>query len=644
MHLGAALYDDDGVAGPAVGDWVALRGELAVAVLPRRSAFVRTAAGRTSAAQVVAANLDVVLVVDALVGEARLRRVERYLAVAWSSGATPVVVLTKADLCDDVAAGGRAGRRGRRWASRCWRSARSPARGSTAVRALLRPGPHRRRWSARPASASPAWPTRWPAGRSPRPARSGDDGRGRHTTTARELHLLPGGGLLIDTPGMRELALYDDGDGRGRRLRRRRRELAADCRFRDCAHRTEPGCAVAAAIDDGAARPGPAHRLAQAAGRGAPAAAAGRRPGPGRGEGAAAVASTGSCATSRVRPALRPARDVGSFASVRVLVIGSGAREHALCVALQSDPAVTALACAPGNAGTARSPSRSPSTPPTRPPSPRWPPSGAPTWSSSGPEVPLVAGAADAVRDAGIACFGPSAAGRAARGHQVLRQGRDGRGRRADRPGLAGRRPGRAGDGARRGRCGAAPYVVKDDGLAAGKGVLVTADRAAAVAHGRAVLDAGHAVLIEEFLDGPEVSLFALSPTATTVVPLLPAQDFKRRGRRRRAARTPAAWAPTRRCPGRRPDLVDEVLATVAAADRRRDGPPRRAVRRPALRRAGADLARACGWSSSTPGSATRRPRSCWRCWRRRWPGCCTRPRPARWPSTRRCAGGTAPR
>src|ERR671929_2286214 len=101
VHVGAALHDE---AAPAVGDWVALRGELAVAVLPRRSAFTRTVAGRRSSAQVVAANLDTVLVVDALVGEARLRRVERYLAVAWSSGATPVVVLTKADLCDDVPA------------------------------------------------------------------------------------------------------------------------------------------------------------------------------------------------------------------------------------------------------------------------------------------------------------------------------------------------------------------------------------------------------------------------------------------------------------------------------------------------------------------------------------------------------------
>src|SRR3954464_2992752 len=104
VHPASALHDESGVESPAVGDWVALRGELAVAVLPRRSAFVRTVAGRTSAAQVVAANLDTVLVVDALTGEARLRRVERYLAVAWSSGATPVVVLTKSDLSDGAGA------------------------------------------------------------------------------------------------------------------------------------------------------------------------------------------------------------------------------------------------------------------------------------------------------------------------------------------------------------------------------------------------------------------------------------------------------------------------------------------------------------------------------------------------------------
>src|SRR4051794_15008949 len=99
---GSGVYAGGGAAGPAVGDWVALRGELVVAVLRRTSAFTRTAAGRSSEAQVVAANLDVVLVVDSLATDARLRRVERYLAVAWSSGATPVVVLPQADLCDDV--------------------------------------------------------------------------------------------------------------------------------------------------------------------------------------------------------------------------------------------------------------------------------------------------------------------------------------------------------------------------------------------------------------------------------------------------------------------------------------------------------------------------------------------------------------
>ena len=108
-----------------------------------------------------------------------------------------------------------------------------------------------------------------------------EDGRGRHTTTARELHVLPGGGLLVDTPGMRELALYDDEEGVATAYADVT-SLAEECRFRDCAHRTEPGCAVAAAIDDGRLDP------AQAAGRGPSAAAAGRRPCPGRGEGAAA--------------------------------------------------------------------------------------------------------------------------------------------------------------------------------------------------------------------------------------------------------------------------------------------------------------------------------------------------------------------
>jgi ribosome small subunit-dependent GTPase A len=248
VHPGAALYDGGGPTGPAVGDWVAVRGELAVAVLTRRSAFVRTVAGRTSAAQVVAANLDVVLVVDALAGQARVRRVERYLAVAWSSGATPVVVLTKADLCDDVPAA----------VDRVAENALGvqvlpvssvTGAGMDAVRALL--GPGRTGAMVGPSGVGKSSLANALAGRPlAATAEIRDDGRGRHTTTARALHLLPGGGLLVDTPGMRELALYDDADGVDTAYADIA-VLAADCRYRDCGHRSEPGCAVAAAIDDG---------------------------------------------------------------------------------------------------------------------------------------------------------------------------------------------------------------------------------------------------------------------------------------------------------------------------------------------------------------------------------------------------------
>ena len=253
VHPGAALYDESGLSGPAVGDWVAVRGELAVAVLPRTSAFVRTVAGRTSAAQVVAANLDTVLVVDSLSGEARLRRVERYLAVAWSSGATPVVVLTKADLCEDVAA---VVEQVREDALGVEVLAVSSVTGDgvDAVRALLPPG--RTGAMVGPSGVGKSSLVNALSGETI--ADTGEirenDGRGRHTTTGRELHLLPGGGLLVDTPGMRELALYDDGDGVDSAYADVT-VLAADCRFRDCQHRTEPGCAVAAAIDDGSLDP-----------------------------------------------------------------------------------------------------------------------------------------------------------------------------------------------------------------------------------------------------------------------------------------------------------------------------------------------------------------------------------------------------
>jgi phosphoribosylamine--glycine ligase len=248
---------------------------------------------------------------------------------------------------------------------------------------------------------------------------------------------------------------------------------------------------------------------------------------------------------------------------VRVLVIGSGAREHALCVALSSDPAVSALACAPGNAGT-----RAVAEPlAVAAADPVDVARVATEWGAElvviGPEVPLVAGAADAVRDAGIACFGPSAEAAQLEGSKSFAK------HVMTAAGVPTARSWPVGGPAELETAldeaqhlnGGAPYVVKDDGLAAGKGVLVTDDRDAAVAHGHRVLDAGSSVLVEEYLDGPEVSLFAVTD-GTTVLPLLPAQDFKRRddgdggpNTGGMGAYAPLPWAPA--------GLVEEVLATV---------------------------------------------------------------------------------
>jgi ribosome biogenesis GTPase len=244
VRTGGALHGGEAAA---VGDWVAVRGELAVRLMPRRTAFVRTVAGRGSEPQVVAANVDLVLVVDALVGVARLRRIERYLAVAWASGATPVVVLTKSDLCPDVPAARARVAEDAVGVDVLAVSACSGA-GLAELRSLVAPG-----CTAAMVGPSGVGKSSLANALAGRPvagtAAIREDGRGRHTTTARELHVLPGGGLLIDTPGMRELAL-PGGDG----LDTTYADVAgwaAECRFRNCAHRTEPGCAVAGAIDRG---------------------------------------------------------------------------------------------------------------------------------------------------------------------------------------------------------------------------------------------------------------------------------------------------------------------------------------------------------------------------------------------------------
>lgn len=216
---------------------------------------------------------------------------------------------------------------------------------------------------------------------------------------------------------------------------------------------------------------------------------------------------------------------------MRVLVIGSGAREHALLLALRKDPNVDHLVIAPGNAGTAAVAEQHDIDIT----------SGSAVTALAreveadlvviGPEVPLVLGVADAVRAAGIACFGPSQDAARIEGSKAFAKDvmatagvRTARSEIIDNPADLDAALNRFGPEA-----GEAAWVVKDDGLAAGKGVVVTADRAAARAHAAGLLDSGHPVLLESFLDGPELSLFCVVDGAT-VVPLLPAQDFKRVG------------------------------------------------------------------------------------------------------------------
>ena len=236
---------------PAVGDWVTvtrLEGEQATitSVLSRRSAFVRKHAGFDSTEQVLAANVDTAFLLAGLDDDFSLRRLERYITTAWDSGAEPVVVLTKTDLSPDVA--------------EAVLAVESVAigvpvhpvsnvtgEGLEALDVHLRPG----RTVVLLGSSGVGKSTllnRLAGTELMRTAELAADGTGRHTTTHRELVRLPSGALVIDTPGLRELqfwegdlsAAFEDIEA-----------LAAECRFRDCAHTREPGCAVLGAVDDG---------------------------------------------------------------------------------------------------------------------------------------------------------------------------------------------------------------------------------------------------------------------------------------------------------------------------------------------------------------------------------------------------------
>lgn len=216
---------------------------------------------------------------------------------------------------------------------------------------------------------------------------------------------------------------------------------------------------------------------------------------------------------------------------MRVLVIGSGAREHALLLALRRDPQVEELAVAPGNAGTQSIADQYDVDITSGEAVVKLAQRLGSDLVVIGPEVPLVLGVADAVRAAGIACFGASKDAARIEGSKAFAKDvmaaagvRTATSEIVDNPAHLDAALDRFGPAA-----GQAAWVVKDDGLAAGKGVVVSADRDAARAHAASLLDSGHPVLLESFLDGPEVSLFCVVDGAT-VVPLLPAQDFKRVG------------------------------------------------------------------------------------------------------------------
>ncbi len=254
---GRLRHDDAGALLPGVGDWVVLsappgpdHSTVIDRVLQRRTLFCRGAAGREARAQVVAANVDRVLIVSGLDGDFNLRRIERTLARVWASGAEAVVVLNKVDLCDDVYARVAAVERHAGAEVAVLVTSASSGEGVEEVRACIHPGETVALVGSSGAGKSTLVNALVGAEVMRTAAVRIHDSRGRHSTTHRQLIALPSGGVLLDTPGMRALSLIDE-EGL-EVVFADIAALATGCRFRDCRHGDEPGCAVQAAIRSGA--------------------------------------------------------------------------------------------------------------------------------------------------------------------------------------------------------------------------------------------------------------------------------------------------------------------------------------------------------------------------------------------------------
>jgi ribosome biogenesis GTPase len=252
------LAAEEGGDWPAVGDWLAIAGEPGQgttirAVLPRRTQLVRKEAGRRVAPQVLAANVDTIFLLLGLDGDYNPRRMERYLAQLWDSGSRVVLLLNKADICGEAETRADAMRRSAAGVDVICTSGLT-GKGLASLDAYLGIGQTVVLLGSSGVGKSTLLNRMLNSGKQATAPVRESDSRGRHTTTARQLFLLPVGAMVIDTPGLRELQLWDAGDGVAHAFSDLD-ALARQCRFRNCTHTGEPGCAVAEAIQGGQLEP-----------------------------------------------------------------------------------------------------------------------------------------------------------------------------------------------------------------------------------------------------------------------------------------------------------------------------------------------------------------------------------------------------